>query len=75
MKREEISRALKESWQEYSYNLAMESENGRYSIVDVLEAFSLGSDTVLLALGMIDRIGGAYVDNNILKNDDAGTDK
>ena len=65
MKREEISRALKEAWQEYSYKLTMENEDGKYSIGNVLEAFSLGSDTVLLALGMIDRIGGEYVDNDI----------
>lgn len=64
---EELGAKIQQAWDDISYKLAMKSEDGRFMMSDVREAFATGTDTILLALGIIDKIGGEYVENHIVR--------
>ena len=57
-----ISKTLKNNWHKYLDALCDKNKDGNLTIVDVLNAYSLGSDTVLLSIGLINKIGDSYVD-------------
>ena len=62
MTNEELGMKIQEAWNDVSYELAMKSEDGKFTMSDVRKAFITGTDTVLVALGIIDKINGEYIE-------------
>ena len=58
---QELGTAIENAWNEFSYNLLMNSEGKDYKISDIAKAFHEGAESVLLALGYVDKAGGEYV--------------
>lgn len=61
-KNKELGEKIADAWNTISSELAMKSDDGKFMMSDVQKAFTFGVDTVLLHLGVIDKIGGEYTE-------------
>jgi len=52
MNKEELSKKIHDALMEYSFKIAMESEDGKFSMSDMCEAFHKGTEVILESLNI-----------------------